>query len=175
MPIPLCLLHTRPSAAARLTALEWCSCFIFVLFRCLGCKLCECLCKGSADLSMSCLQSPGCLCSVVLLFIACLRQLTKYLHTFTSAALCMREASCKQPHPFCSFLSSLLKNVISCCASTASPVTCHLTPKGKLMGLYLRTDQMLCFLSLFLLPVGAEALRWVTSTASSCVKKSQFS
>lgn len=30
---------------------------------------------------------------------------------------------------------------------------------------------MLCFVSMFLLPVGTEALSWVTSTASSCVKK----
>lgn len=53
----------------------------------------------------------------------------------------------------------------------SSPVTCHLIPEGKLMGLFLKTDQTLCFVSMFLLPVGTEALSWVTSTASSCVKK----
>lgn len=57
----------------------------------------------------------------------------------------------------------------------ASPVTWHLIPEGELVGLSLRTDQMFCFVSLFLLPVGTEALSWVTSTASNCVKKSQFS
>lgn len=123
VPVPLCLLYTCPRAAVRLTALEWCSYSIFVLFssflfRCLRCNLCACLCKGSADLSVSCLRSPGCLCSAALLFIACLRQLlTKYLHAFTSAALCMREVSSKQPHPFCAFLRSLLKTLTSCCAS----------------------------------------------------------
>lgn len=134
MPIPLCLLYTHPSAAVRLTALEWCIYCIFVLFSSflfyrLRCNLCACLCKGSDDLSMSCLQSPGCLWSAVLLFIACLRQLlTKYLHTLTSAALCMRETSSKQPHPFCLFLRSLPKNLIPCCAFEPSQQSCNLSP-----------------------------------------------
>lgn len=39
------------------------------------------------------------------------------------------------------------------------------------MGLFLRADQMLCFVPLSLLPVGTETLRWETSTVSSRVKK----
>lgn len=79
MPIPLCPLCALPNAAVRCTVLERCSHGICVLFTsffppCLRHKSCACLCKGSADLAVSCLRSPFSLCSAGLLFVALLKQ-----------------------------------------------------------------------------------------------------
>lgn len=133
-------------------------------------KLCACLCKGSADLAASWLRSPGCLCSAELFFFTLLKQLLmKYAHTFTSAALCTREASSNSPIPSAHSQISAQKSHLLLCllTSRAGPVAHHLTIlTGKHVGLFLRTDQMLCFVSLFLLPTGTEALSGVISTAS---------
>lgn len=129
-------------------------------------KLCACLCKGSADLAASWLRSPGCLCSAELFFFTLLKQLLmKYAHTFTSAALCTREASSNSPIPSAHSQISAQKSHLLLCllTSRAGPVAHHLTIlTGKHVGLFLRTDQMLCFVSLTLIT----PLSGVISTAS---------